>query len=104
MIGYNAQRATYPPYLKMALDLKTSTLSMSLTRLSNVVHRASTALKISNSHTVAEFFGSAGKSHDSLKTPATALVYEQFLEFDQGRTSLKQKNFSQPSEADLSSF
>ena len=53
-------------------------------------------------HTVAAFLGVAGKLHDSLEDAAmTALVYEQFLEFDQGRTLLEeQENFStNPSEA-----
>ena len=49
-------------------------------------------------HTVAEFLGVAGKSHDSLEDARmTALVYEQFLEFDQGRNpSLKSKRTSPP--------
>ena len=58
---------------------------MSLTRLSNVVHLTSMALKISNSTPLQQFLGVAGKSHDSLEDARmTALVYEQFLESDQG--------------------
>ena len=107
MIGYNAQKSDLPTLLENGLDLEDQYAVDVFDEASNVVHLTSTALKISNS-TPLQNFGSRRKSHDSLEDARmTALVYQQFLEFDQGRTLLEeQENFSTNpfGDLDLSGF
>ena len=102
MIGYNAQKSDLPTLLENGLDLEdqyaVDVFDEAFERRPSDLH----GIKNLQLHTVAEFLGVAGKSHDSLEDARmTALVYEQFLEFDQGRTLLEeQENFStNPSEA-----
>ena len=96
MIGYNAQKSDLPTLLENGLDLEdqyaVDVFDEAFERRPSDLH----GIKNLQLHTVAEFLGVAGKSHDSLEDARmTALVYEQFLEFDQGRTLLEeQENFS----------
>jgi len=96
LIGYNAQKSDLPTLLENGLDLEdqyaVDVFDEAFERRPSDLH----GIKNLQLHTVAEFLGVAGKSHDSLEDARmTALVYEQFLEFDQGRTLLEeQENFS----------
>ena len=90
LIGYNAKKSDLPILLENGLDLEDQYAV-------DVFDEADLhGIKNLQLHTVAEFLRVAGKSHDSLEDARmTALVYEQFLEFDQGRTLLdEQENFS----------
>ena len=96
LIGYNAKKSDLPILLENGLDLEeqyaVDVFDEAFERRPSDLH----GIKNLQLHTVAEFLGVAGKSHDSLEDARmTALVYEQFLEFDQGRTLLEeQENFS----------
>jgi DNA-directed DNA polymerase III epsilon subunit len=96
LIGYNAQKSDLPTLLENGLDLEdqyaVDVFDEAFERRPSDLH----GIKNLQLHTVAEFLGVAGKLHDSLEDARmTALVYEQFLEFDQGRTLLEeQENFS----------
>ena len=96
LIGYNAQKSDLPTLLENGLDLEdqyaVDVFDEAFERRPSDLH----GIKNLQLHTVAEFLGVTGKSHDSLEDARmTALVYEQFLEFDQGRTLLEeQENFS----------
>lgn len=96
LIGYNAQKSDLPILLENGLDLgdqyAVDVFDQAFERRPSDLH----GIKNLQLHTVAEFLGVSGKSHDSLEDARmTALVYQQFLEFDQGRTLLEeQKNLS----------
>ena len=96
LIGYNAKKSDLPILLENGLDLEeqyaVDVFDEAFERRPSDLH----GIKNLQLHTVAEFLGVAGKSHDSLEDARmTALVYQQFLEFDQGRTLLEeQENFS----------
>ena len=96
LIGYNAIKSDLPILLENGLDLEdqyaVDVFDEAFERRPSDLH----GIKNLQLHTVAEFLGVAGKSHDSLEDARmTALVYQQFLEFDQGRTLLEeQENFS----------
>ena len=96
LIGYNAQKSDLPILLENGLDLEdqyaVDVFDEAFERRPSDLH----GIKNLQLHTVAEFLGVAGKLHDSLEDARmTALVYQQFLEFDQGRTLLEeQENFS----------
>ena len=96
MIGYNARKSDLPILLENGLDLEdqyaVDVFDQAFERRPSDLH----GIKNLQLHTVAEFLGVAGRSHDSLEDARmTALVYQQFLEFDQGRTLLEeQEDFS----------
>ena len=108
LIGYNAKKSDLPILLENGLDLEeqyaVDVFDQAFERRPSDLH----GIKNLQLHTVAAFLGVAGKLHDSLEDARmTALVYQQFLEFDQGRTLLEeQENFSiNPFEGlDLSGF
>ena len=108
LIGYNAKKSDLPILLENGLDLEeqyaVDVFDEAFERRPSDLH----GIKNLQLHTVAAFLGVAGKLHDSLEDARmTALVYQQFLEFDQGRTLLEeQENFSiNPFEGlDLSGF
>lgn len=96
LIGYNAKKSDLPILLENGLDLEdqyaVDVFDEAFERRPSDLH----GIKNLQLHTVAEFLGVTGKSHDSLEDARmTALVYQQFLEFDQGRTLLEeQESFS----------
>ena len=96
LIGYNAKKSDLPILLENGLDLEeqyaVDVFDEAFERRPSDLH----GIKNLQLHTVAAFLGVAGKLHDSLEDARmTALVYQQFLEFDQGRTLLEeQENFS----------
>ena len=96
LIGYNAKKSDLPILLENGLDLEdqyaVDVFDQAFERRPSDLH----GIKNLQLHTVAEFLGVAGRSHDSLEDARmTALVYQQFLEFDQGRTLLEeQEDFS----------
>ena len=93
LIGYNAQKSDLPILLENGLDLGNQYLvdvfDEAYDRRPSDLH----GIKNLQLHTVADFLGVAGKSHDSLEDARmTALVYEKFLEFDEGRQMLEEQN------------
>lgn len=93
LIGYNAQKSDLPILLENGLDLAeqyvVDVFDEAFERRPSDLH----GIKNLQLHTVAEFLGVAGKSHDSLEDARmTALVYEKFLEFDEGRSMLEEQN------------
>lgn len=93
LIGYNAKKSDLPILLENGLDLASQYLvdvfDETYDRRSSDLH----GIKNLQLHTVADFLGVAGKSHDSLEDARmTALVYEKFLEFDEGRQMLEEQN------------
>lgn len=96
LIGYNAKKSGLPILLENGLDLENQyavdVFDQAFERRPSDLH----GIKNLQLHTVAEFLGVARRSHDSLEDARmTALVYQQFLEFDQGRTLLEeQEDFS----------
>lgn len=89
LIGYNAKKSDLPILLENGLDLENQyavdVFDEAFERRPSDLH----GIKNLQLHTVAEFLGVARRSHDSLEDARmTALVYQQFLEFDQGRTLL----------------
>lgn len=96
LIGYNAKKSDLPILLENGLDLENQyavdVFDEAFERRPSDLH----GIKNLQLHTVAEFLGVVRRSHDSLEDARmTALVYQQFLEFDQGRTLLEeQEDFS----------
>lgn len=93
LIGYNAQKSDLPILLENGLDLaeqyEVDVFDEAFDRRPSDLH----GIKNLQLHTVADFLGVAGKSHDSLEDARmTALVYEKFLEFDEGRSMLEEQN------------
>lgn len=93
LIGYNAQKSDLPILLENGLDLsaqyEVDVFDEAYERRPSDLH----GIKNLQLHTVADFLGVAGKSHDSLEDARmTALVYEKFLEFDEGRQMLEEQN------------
>lgn len=93
LIGYNAHKSDLPILLGNGLDLTGQYLvdvfDEAYDRRPSDLH----GIKNLQLHTVADFLGVAGKSHDSLEDARmTALVYEKFLEFDEGRQMLEEQN------------
>lgn len=92
LIGYNAPKSDLPILAENGLDLSEQ---YALDIFDEAFERRSTDLNgIANLqlHTVAEFLGISGRSHNSLEDARmTALVYEKFLEFDDNKSYLNQQ-------------
>lgn len=92
LIGYNAPKSDLPILAENGLDLSEK---YALDIFDEAFERRSTDLNgIANLqlHTVAEFLGISGRSHNSLEDARmTALVYEKFLEFDDNKSYLNQQ-------------
>ena len=92
LIGYNAPKSDLPILAETGLDLSEQ---YALDIFDEAFERRSTDLNgIANLqlHTVAEFLGISGRSHNSLEDARmTALVYEKFLEFDDNKSYLNQQ-------------
>lgn len=92
LIGYNAPKSDLPILAENGLDLSEK---YALDIFDEAFERRSTDLNgIANLqlHTVAEFLGISGRSHNSLEDARmTALVYEKFLEFDNNKSYLNQQ-------------
>lgn len=93
LIGYNAHKSDLPILLENGLDLAdqyaVDVFDEAFERRPSDLH----GIKNLQLHTVADFLGVVGKSHDSLEDARmTALVYEKFLEFDEGRSMLEEQN------------
>lgn len=92
LIGYNAHKSDLPLLLENGLDLQdryaVDVYDEAYERRPSDLH----GIKNLQLHTVADFLGVAGRSHNSLEDARmTALVYEKFLEFDQGKSMLGQQ-------------
>lgn len=89
LIGYNAQKSDLPLLLENGLDLtsqyKVDVYEEAFDRRSKDLN----GIKNLQLHTVANFLGLSGKSHNSLEDARmTAQIYEKFLEFDDGKVLL----------------
>jgi DNA polymerase-3 subunit epsilon len=92
LIGYNALKSDLPLLLDNGLDV---TNLYKLDVFDEAFERRSSDLNgVSNLqlHTVADYLGISGKSHDSLEDARmTALIYEKFMEFDDNSKLLNQQ-------------
>ncbi len=95
LIGYNAHKSDLPLLIENGLDLtalyKVDVFDEAFSRRSTDLN----GIKNLQLHTVAEFLGISGRSHNSLEDARmTALVYEKFMEFDENKTYLTQQEES----------
>ena len=96
LIGYNAIKSDLPILAENGLEFTdqyaVDVFEEASKRRPSDLH----GIKNLQLHTVAQFLGVAGKSHDSLEDARmTALVYEAFLESDRARQLLtEQESFS----------
>ncbi|KXT72931.1 DNA polymerase III alpha subunit / DNA polymerase III epsilon chain [Streptococcus sp. DD10] len=93
LIGYNAHKSDLPILLENGVDLVeqygVDVFDEAYERRPSDLH----GIKNLQLHTVADFLGLAGKSHDSLEDARmTARVYEQFLEFDEARNLVTEQS------------
>ncbi|MFS1663585.1 3'-5' exonuclease [Streptococcus sp. zg-JUN1979] len=95
LVGYNAVKSDLPLLDSYGLDLSSQYV---LDIFDEAYERRSSDLGgIANLklHTVADFLGISGKSHNSLEDARmTALVYETFLEFDKNKALLDERETS----------
>ena len=96
LIGYNAIKSDLPILAENGLEFTDQYAVDVFEEASKRRPSGLHGIKNLQLHTVAQFLGVAGKSHDSLEDARmTALVYEAFLESDRARNLLKeQESFS----------
>lgn len=92
LIGYNAHKSDLPLLSENGLDMaelyRVDVFDEAFDRRSRDLN----GIKNLQLHTVAQFLGISGRSHDSLEDARmTALVYEKFLELDENKSYLSEQ-------------